>query len=222
MTVEQLRSGHVRDVVELLDDLRVSLFGVSSRRLHVVLARDAAAGIIDGRVAVDGGRVKGVVLAAPARYWRSALLRHWRLAIECVGARLSRRAIRDAAAAPALRSIGPAATDAGTRRRPQRSGVGGHASTWTNPGDAWRIIIVGTAASARGAGVGGAMYRRLMAERSLVARIAPDNTPSIRLHESLGWQIFPDGDVLLAVHNLQRGRALTRANRSHSADAVAG
>jgi hypothetical protein len=39
-----------------------------------------------------------------------------------------------------------------------------------------------------------------MSNRSLVARIARDNVASLRLHESLGWRLYPDGDVVLAVH----------------------
>jgi hypothetical protein len=72
--------------------------------------------------------------------------------------------------------------------------------TWTHPGDAWRIIVVGTAAEARGLGVAAALYRAVMRDRSLVARIAADNEPSIRLHRSVGWHLYRDGDVVLAVH----------------------
>jgi len=46
-----------------------------------------------------------------------------------------------------------------------------------------------------------------MAERSLVARIAKDNTPSIRLHRSLGWRLYADGPVVLAVYERARQAA---------------
>jgi hypothetical protein len=39
-----------------------------------------------------------------------------------------------------------------------------------------------------------------MRDRSLVARIAADNKPSIRLHRSVGWRLYRDGEVVLAVH----------------------
>jgi L-amino acid N-acyltransferase YncA len=39
-----------------------------------------------------------------------------------------------------------------------------------------------------------------MRDRSLVARIAADNHASIRLHRSVGWRLYPDGEVVLAVH----------------------
>ena len=63
-----------------------------------------------------------------------------------------------------------------------------------------RIILVGTASSDRGRGVAAQLYRSLMANRSLVARIAVDNAASIRLHHSLGWRLYRDGGVLLAIH----------------------
>lgn len=217
MTIERLRHhSHARDTIELLDDLRVSLFGVSSHRLHAALVRDAANGTIDGRVAVDADRFRGVVLAAPASYWQSALLTHWGVAVECIIARLSSRG----------RGRDDSGIDEPTPRQhgfPRRRGI--PLLTWNEPGDAWRVIIVGTAEEARGRGVAGQLYRNLMADRSLVARIAPDNAASIRLHESLGWQLYPDGSLLLAVH--QRGRTHAKpqndgARAAYSADAAAG
>jgi len=185
----------------LLGALRVSLFGVSTPRLHAALARDAANGAIDGRVALHGADFSGLVLAAPSSYWRSALLTRLPLAIECAAARLTRH---NGATAPAA-------------SRPPIAPVRGLPShTWNEPREAWRIIIVGTAEHARGQGVAAQLYRHLMADRSLVARIAVDNTPSIRLHESLGWRIYPDGPVLLAVHDRNALRY------SAEADAAAG
>jgi hypothetical protein len=216
LTIERLHRRHRHDAIALLDALRVSLFGVSSHRLHAALAADAAAGAIDGRLALDGGRVCGVVLAAPSSYWQSALLRHWPLAVECLVARIPRAWLhhRDA------HSQSDAARDGRFRHRrglPPR--------TWNDPGDAWRIIIVGTAEQARGRGVARDLYRSLMADRALVARIAPDNSASIRLHESLGWQLYPDGPVLLAVHQRMRTGPVSGAAdgwSGYSADAAAG
>src|SRR5262249_31095534 len=66
--------------------------------------------------------------------------------------------------------------------------------------NAWRIIVVGTAPDMRGRGIAADLYRVLMRDRTLVARIAVDNHASIRLHRSVGWRLYPDGDVVLAVH----------------------
>jgi len=178
--------------IALLDELQVSLFGVQSRRLHQAIVSDAIAGTIDARVALEAVSVRGVVLAAPSRYWRRALLQHWRVAVECLRARVH---------------------DAGQRRKLVSKSVGSPVPaspprTWDQPGDAWRIIFIGTSGAARGRGVARQLYGAMMSDRSLVARIARDNVASLRLHESLGWQLYPDGDVVLAVHldDAQRAR----------------
>ena len=194
MIIQSIARSFAPQTLALLDELRLSLFGVRTRRLHTALVEDGIAGEIDCRIATEADRVLGVVLAAPASYWRTAPLKHWGVAIDCVRARLSVGA-QDAAA------------DRESFISPETPAVlcdGAPALTWAEPGDAWRIILVGTSAPARGQGVAGHLYRRLMAERSLVARIAIDNTASIRLHRSLGWTLYRDGAVVLAVH--ERGR----------------
>ena len=200
MTIEPLQRTHERDAIALLAALRVSLFGVATPRLHAALARAAASGAIDGRVALNGTEVCGLVLAAPSSYWRSALLTHWPLALECAAARLTRH--------------NGVTTPVAPRRAPLLRVRGLPSRTGAEPREAWRIIIVATAEHARGQGVAAQLYRHLMTDRSLVARIAVDNTASIRLHESLGWRIYPDGPVLLAVHD--------RGALGYSADAATG
>ena len=187
VTVRPVRPVDAAATVTLLDRLRVSLFGIHTPRLHHALVADGVAHRIDCRVAVDANDLRGVVLAAPRAYWKSALLQHPLLAVECLRARL----IKPASAAESTKFVEPAAVtfDAGDPRR-----------TWTDPGDAWRIIFVGTAPSARGRGVVADLYKAVMRDRSLVARIATDNHASLRLHRSVGWRLYPDGDVVLAVH----------------------
>jgi hypothetical protein len=189
MKVQFVGRNHARQTVALMAELRVSLFGTGSRRLHTTLVNDATRGAIDCRIAAESEEVIGVVLAAPASYWRRTLLTHWALAFECVRARITRREPAASSLASEARADLAALMDSGTPP-----------VTWNNPADAWRIIFVGTAARARGKGVAGELYRSVMADRSLVARIALDNTPSIRLHHSLGWRVYRDGDVALAVH----------------------
>jgi ribosomal protein S18 acetylase RimI-like enzyme len=189
MTVQPVGPNHTRQTIALLEELHVSLLGTGSRRLHTTLVNDGTRGTIDCRIAAESGEVIGVVLAAPAAYWRHTLLTHWALAFECVRARIARR--EPAAPSPAKARSSDLVALMETDAPPV---------TWNNPADAWRIIFVGTAPSARGKGVAGELYRSVMANRSLVARVALDNTPSIRLHHSLGWRVYPDGDVALAVH----------------------
>jgi len=190
VTVQPIERADASPAVALLDVLRVSLFGIHSRRLHHALIADGVARRIDCRLALAGDDVCGVVLAAPRTYWTSALVTNWGVALECVQARLFARGDRHSAVAGA----------AAVRRADLAYDSGAPPRTWADPGDAWRIIIVGTAPAARGRGVAAELYRAVMRDRSLVARIAADNHASIRLHRSLGWRLYPDGDVVLAVH----------------------
>jgi hypothetical protein len=183
MTIEPVAATHQAPVIALLTELRVSAFGIHSRRLHEILVQDALSRSVDGRIAVEGDDVLGVVLAAPKAYWRTALLRHWDLAFACLRARVR----FEGTSAARLHASPPSGTQVPTR-------------TWTNPGEAWRIVFIGTSPAARGRGVAMELYRSMMRDRDLVARIAADNTPSIRLHASLGWQLYPDSGVILAVH----------------------
>ena len=185
--VRPVQSADAAATVALLDTLRVSLFGIQSPRLYHALVDDGVAQRIDCRIALDANDLCGVVLAAPRTYWRSALLQHPALAVDCLGARF----LKPASAGVSTKFDERAAVefDAGDPPR-----------TWAEPADAWRIIFVGTAPAARGRGVAADLYRAVMRDRSLVARIAADNHASIRLHRSVGWRLYPDGDVVLAVH----------------------
>ena len=194
--IQRLEPLHGQRTVTLLDELRVSLFGVASVGLYEILVDDATRGRIDARIATDGSAVAGVVIAAPASYWRSALLAHPSLALQCAASRLRNHAGQRVHRFPPPPRL-PA--DVNNARPPY---------TWNEPGDAWRVVIVGTGAASRGRGIATRLYERVMEDRSLVARIAADNSASLRLHQSLGWQLFPDGDVILGVHTRQAdGRA---------------
>jgi GNAT superfamily N-acetyltransferase len=195
VTVRRVAPADAAPTVALLDTLRVSLFGAQTHRLHRALVADGMAQRIDCRVAIADKDPCGVVIAAPRAYWRSALLLHPAVALDCLRARIAPAP----AATPTDRSEEAVAVhqsvafDGGTPRR-----------TWDEPGDAWRIIIVATAPAARGRGVAADLYRSVMRDRSLVARIAPDNHASIRLHRSVGWRLYRDSGGVLAVHDLEQ------------------
>jgi len=186
MNIERVSKKSATQTVALLDDLHVSLLGISSRHLMTVVVNDGIRDAIDCRIACDQGEAKGVVIAAPASYWRSLPAKHWEIALASVRARLAGHPASSPAVVP---SETHALMQAGVPPR-----------TWRNPRDAWRIIFVGTAAHARGKGIAAQLYQSVMADRSLVARVALDNTASIRLHHSLGWRLYRDGGVALAVH----------------------
>ena len=198
IAIESLGEAHRQSAVALLGQLRVSLFGVDSNRLYAALVGDALTNRIDCRVATLAGELCGMVIAAPRSYWRSAPLRHAGVAVDCLRARV----------ASARQSFGAATSSLGstpTSVRDVELESGLPPRTWSNPCDAWRIIVVGTAPEARGLGVAATLYRSVMRDRSLVARIAPDNTASIRLHRSVGWRLYADDGVVLAVHVKGRG-----------------
>ena len=143
-TVLPIAATHAGGTRALLADLRVSAFGISSPGLHAALVEDALGGRIMCRVAIRSNVIVGVVLAAPASYWRSVFVRHWRLAVECAGGRvaamLSRQGrvhVRDRAHADDASVTGQWIDDDPPSR------------TWADPSDAHRIIFVGTAAEAR-------------------------------------------------------------------------
>jgi ribosomal protein S18 acetylase RimI-like enzyme len=187
--ITRLTERYAPDVTALLGELGVSLLAVCSASLRRALVEDAVAGRIESRVALDHSRVVGIVLAAPREYWWHMPMRHWSVAVEILRARLLRsdrhsRTSEDDAEPDVL-----ALLDSGSPLR-----------TWKHPRDAWRIIFVGTAPSARGQGIAAQLYRDLMPARSLVARVDLRNRPSIRLHRSLGWRLYRDFDVALAVH----------------------
>jgi len=186
MNIERVSQKYATQTVALLEDLRVSLLGVSSRRLLTVVVNDGIRAAIDCRIACEQGQAKGVVIAAPASYWRSLPATHWDLAIAFLRARLAGH-----------QATSPAVATSETHALMQ---AGAPPRTWRDPGDAWRIIFVGTAADARGKGIAAKLYQSVMTDRSLVARVALDNTASIHLHHSLGWRLYRDGGVALAVH----------------------
>jgi len=205
VAIQALDAQHAQQTAALLDELRVSLFGIQSPHLYATLTADALERRIDCRIAIASDEVCGTVIAAPSSYWLSTLLRHAGLAFACVRERLRRRSPAEtglrgrAAEQPRIegdRNGGPPA-DAAVDGRFES---GPPPRTWADPRDAWRIIFVGTAPDARGLGIAAELYRALMRDRSLVARIGADNEPSIRLHRSVGWRLFRDGDVVLAVH----------------------
>src|SRR5580765_430355 len=186
MNIERVSQEYATQAITLLEDLHVSLLGISSPHLLTVVVNDGIRAAIDCRIACDRGEVKGVVIAAPASYWRSLPAKHWEIALACIRARLTGHPAASPAVVP---SETHALMQAGVPPR-----------TWRDPGDAWRIIFVGTAADARGKGIAAKLYQSVMTDRSLVARVALDNTASLRLHHSLGWRLYRDGGVALAVH----------------------
>ena len=197
VTITHVNEAHAGQTIDLLRALRVSFLGLESRRVHAALVRDALAGRLDCRVAVESGRVLGFVIAAPAVYWASLPAQRPDIAAAVIWSRLRSTLSTFGRQAGGDRAVHASAAPVVMRTDPPPR-------TWRHPGDAWRVVFVGTSPLARGRGVAAALYRSLMAERSLVARIALDNPASLRLHVATGWALYRDGSVALAVHVADR------------------
>jgi ribosomal protein S18 acetylase RimI-like enzyme len=150
--------------------------------------------LIDCRVAVEDGDVIGIILTAPASYWWQAPLRHPLMAIECAYARFVRQRRRR------RRSNGVKQAGATPPPPPCQFQEGPPPRTWAEPAGAWRIMFMGIAPTARRRGVGGRLSSAVAADRPIVAHISCDNVASIRLHASLGWSFYRNGDVALVTN----------------------
>jgi hypothetical protein len=157
--------------------------------LHAGLIEDSLRGTIDCRIEIEDDAARGLVVTAPASYWHRAPLLHPLIGLDCIRARIRKKKRPHATMTDTRAEIGIEFETESPNR------------TWSSPGDAWRVIFIGTTRAARGQGVGGRLYGSVMADRPLVARIAADNLASLRLHRSLGWRLYRDGGVVLAVHD---------------------
>src|SRR3954463_14088116 len=100
MNIERVSQKYATRTVTLLEDLHVSLFGISSQRLLTIIVNDGIRAAIDCRIACDQGEAKGVVIAAPASYWRSLPATHWDIAMASLRARLAAHPATSLAAIP--------------------------------------------------------------------------------------------------------------------------
>jgi ribosomal protein S18 acetylase RimI-like enzyme len=168
-----LEAADLAAIVELHAALEVSLAGVQSRALYRALCRDALrGGQVVCLVAAADGQVAGFVTALihAAAYWKRFARRRPLLALRILAGRLFRRkTARRGAASPAA----PASWAESSERIA-------------------KIQFIGVAKEFRGRGIGVELYRRLAAhlrERGLEridARVAGDNTASLRMHRAAG------------------------------------
>ena len=72
-----------------------------------------------------------------------------------------------------------------------------------------RVLFIGVDRAWRGQGLGKLLYKAMFEEIHkrghswLLARIATDNSASIRLHQETGWVLYEDSGVVFAVRDLR-------------------
>ena len=203
-------------LVRLLGELRVPLGTIGGAAMHRAVAADAAAGrreVVALLADLDGAPAGFVVATLDTgRYWRTLLLRRLGLLVRVLAARLSgaRRRSRQAGSDGA-----PAVARAGAPAAAVPLGAEGDAPRrWQDDGaDVAKIAFIGVLPAFRRRGVGEALYAALFAEaarrgaRVVLARIAADNAPSLRLHQAAGWRLFGDAHGPFAVYPLDAAPA---------------
>jgi len=199
--VHPLEATNVPALVGLESALHVAFAGVESRWLYRAICQDALRG---GRVVClvseIEGQLAGFVIAFvnAAAYWKELVVRRPVLAFRIMAGRLWRKTARGGAAG----SAAPRSSDLFE--------TGQAPGNWAESNDSIaKIQFIGVAPLFRGEGIGMELYKRLavhLQERGLArvdARIAADNTASIKLHHAAGWKLYADEDGVFAVYPLQ-------------------
>jgi ribosomal protein S18 acetylase RimI-like enzyme len=196
-----LEAGNLAALLDLESALHVAFAGVESRWLYRAICQDAlqSGGRVVCLVSEADGQVAGFVMAFvnAAAYWKEFMLRRPVLALGILASRLWRKTAQ--AGAP-----GSAAPQS---RVPFETGEA--PGSWAESNDRIaKIQFIGVAPSFRGRGIGVELYRLLavhLRERGLAridARIAADNTASIKLHYAAGWKFYPDAHGIFAMYPL--------------------
>jgi GNAT superfamily N-acetyltransferase len=183
MILGPLERRHHSAAIGLMDELRISVGGLMDKALYRAMCSSSEVCCVTARAGED---LAGIALVEFNRRW---LWRRPLLVARMVMSRLrSKNAARGESAAPPL-------------ALPKNPPI-----HWSDR--APRVLFIGVAPSWRGKGVGKSLYEAMFDEirrrshKYLLARIAPDNTASLRLHEETGWALYEDDGVVFAVKSL--------------------
>ena len=176
--------------IDLMHQLHISVGGLVSRALYRALCRSSSD--ICCVVARQGQDLAGIALVERNRNW---IRRRPLLAARMILTRLQRKNRSSDSSRPH-----PSAEPA--------------LPLGKNPPVAWgdgspRVLFIGVHPASRGRGVGKLLYNamfdhiRSLGSPWLLARIAPDNVPSLHLHKETGWMLYEGDEVVLAVKDLR-------------------
>jgi GNAT superfamily N-acetyltransferase len=190
ISIRRLEPGDRALVIRLLDTLHVSIGYLAETRLYRAMCNSAEICTV---VAMSGGCAAGVALVELNRRWI------WRRPFLLARMLVSRiRTKYNRSNSTPVKTSCPELPFFISRSTP--------AMQWTDPGP--RVLFIGVDLAWRGRGIGKQLYERMFRELRSVghvhlrARIACDNTSSLHLHHQTGWQLFKDGDVVLAIRRL--------------------
>jgi GNAT superfamily N-acetyltransferase len=178
-------------VVQLLDTLRVPVGNLAEPSLYQAMCNSPEICTV---VAIANGTAAGVALVELNRGWI------WRRPFLLARMLMSRIRTKHNRSGSARAQASPPAELPSfiSRSKPTIQ--------WADPGP--RVLFIGVDRAWRRRGIGKQLYERVFEElRSgghvhLRARIARHNVPSLQLHHETGWQLFKDGDVVLAIRQL--------------------
>lgn len=191
----------VEACVGILRALGISIAGVRETVLFRALCRDGLRAYpLVCVLATSGDFPAGIVLAIVdyAVYWKRFAVRH-----PLIGLRiLSRRALNLASARRKRVS--------GQDPAPTVDNAEKCFASWSESNrHIAKILFIGVLPAFQRQGIGRELYKSLLSFLKQIgvqrvdARIAPDNLPSIRLHQELGWSVFRDSRGFFATIALQ-------------------
>ena len=190
LTLRLLHPEDHAQAIDLMYQLHISVGGLMHRSLYRALCGSSSD--ICCVVARQGQALAGIALVERNRNW---IRRRPLLAARMILARLQRKKW----------------SSDSSRTHPSEAPA---LPLGKNPPVAWgdglpRVLFIGVHPSSRGRGVGRLLYHamfdhiRSLGSPWLLARIAPDNVPSLHLHKETGWMLYEGDGVVLAVEDLR-------------------
>lgn len=183
-----LERDEVPQAVALLSEFKVSFGGLADRQLYKALCTSP---MILTVVARTGQSLDGIAVIELSRKW--IYRRPW-VALRMIWSRLFARTHSRTTETHVSAELPPFVL---REACPE---------PWSLPGP--KTVFIGVRPGHRGSGLASSLYEGAFSQlvrrgfRTIRARIAPGNLPSIALHARTGWTLYADGDVVTALRQL--------------------